>query len=143
MVPGPSRTRAGGPVCNALPDPVATGDLVIAVGPVPAGVGGDVVDGTYVFTGGNYYGGGAGGVPGTVLATIGATVVLSAGNYDEISSFPGQQTETSSGTITFAGTTGSSTSSCPSVQSGAGDYTFDGATLTFYGPDSSESYALQ
>ena len=143
-MPGPSSTRAGAAAraCNALPDPVATGDIVVVDGPVPAGIGGDIVDGTYVFTGGSYYGGAAGAPAGTVLVTLGSTVVLNAGSYDEISLIQGQ-TDTSSGTISFVDTTAASTSTCPDVASGSGDYTFDGATLTLYGPDSAETYALQ
>ena len=116
--------------CTKLPDPATFADLTTADGGPSKSTGGDVTDGTYVFTGALIYNSGL--PPGTVLATDGATLSLAAGMYEVISQQLGMPAVGESGSVTFDSdsATATITTDCP-VPSGptTDGYSFDGTTL--------------
>ena len=116
--------------CTNLPDPTTFADLIAADGSPSKSTGGDVTDGTYVFTGALIYNSGL--PPGTVLATDGATLSLAAGMYEAISQQLGMPAVGESGSATFDSdsATATVTTDCPVLSGPTTDgYSFDGTTL--------------
>ena len=116
--------------CTKLPDPTTFADLITADGSPSKSTGGDVTDGTYVFTGARIYNTGL--PPGFVLGTQGTTISLAAGMYESISQPMGMPAVGASGSVTFdsASATATITADCPepSPPMTAG-YSFDGTTF--------------
>src|SRR5215467_13471090 len=116
--------------CTKLPDPATFADLTTADGSPSKSTGGDVADGTYVFTGALIYNTGL--PPGFVFAREGLTVSLAAGMYEAISQQQGMSAMGESGSVTFdsASATATITADCPNPSPPTSDgYSFDGTTL--------------
>jgi hypothetical protein len=116
--------------CTNLPDPTTFADLTTADGSPSKSTGGDVTDGTYVFTGALIYNTGL--PPGFVLGTEGITISLAAGMYESISQPLDGTAMGESGSVTFdsASATAAITPDCPegTPPTSAG-YSSDGTTV--------------
>lgn len=116
--------------CTDLPDPAKYANVVTADGSPSTPTGGDVTEGTYVFTGALFYNTGL--PPGIVLATLGTTVLVADGMYESISQQPGMPAVGESGSVTFdsASATATITPTCPkSIPPTSPGYSSDGTTV--------------
>ncbi len=113
-----------GQACNALVNVGALITPTCTTGVMPTGVGGAIVDGTYVLTSQTYY-----NVPACPTIALSGTALIAGRCRQGISGGPFNLASTA--TVMVEGNTITSTIKCPIVDLDAGSITRDAPTKTF------------
>ena len=113
-----------GQACNTLTNVGVSVTPTCVSGPIPTGTGGTIVDGTYTLTSQTYY-----GTTACPSEPVNATLEITSGCVQEVSSSPIPVTASTAHTV--SGATITSTVTCVDLGVDAGPLTFDTKTDTF------------
>jgi len=114
-------------LCNTLVNDGPTITVMTSSDPAPVPLGGGLVDGTYDFSAGTFYG------PATVdVPTIRAVLEISGRTMQQVGSIDGDERRYSS-TWSISGTTLSTTDTCPTSYSESFEFTATATELRIYG----------